>query len=411
MNTATVEIGLGITLFTAIILVLVLVILAARSRLVATGTVPVLVNGERELQMPVGSKLMYGLADAQIFLASACGGGGTCGQCRVQVLSGGGSILPSETSLISKREATEHYRLACQVSVKQAMRIKIPEEILGVRKFECAVLSNRNVASFIKELVLQVPETEDWEFRAGGYVLLECPPHRIRYADFDIDERFHAIWNRHNLWRYESSVIETTSRAYSMANFPLEGRIIKLNVRIATPPPGSDDSVPTGKVSSYIFGLSQGDKVYVSGPFGHFFAKETDNEMVFIGGGAGMAPMRAIMFDQLLRLKSRRKISFWYGARSRIETFYVDDFDSLAAEHDNFEWHIALSDPQPGDDWSGLTGFIHTVLYNEYLADHPAPEDCEYYICGPPMMNSAIIRMLKDLGVSDENIMLDDFGA
>jgi Na+-transporting NADH:ubiquinone oxidoreductase subunit F len=411
LNTAIVEIGLGITLFTAIILVLVIVILTARSRLVATGSVPVLVNDERELQIAVGSKLLYGLADAQIFLASACGGGGTCGECRVQVLSGGGSILPSETSLISRREAADHYRLACQVSVKQAMQIRIPEEIFGVHKFECTVLSNRSVASFIKELVLQVPETEDWDFRAGGYVLLECPPHRIRYTDFDIDERFHAVWDRHNLWRYESDVVETTSRAYSMANFPLEGKIIKLNVRIATPPPGSDDSVPTGKVSSYIFGLRPGDKVNISGPFGHFFAKETENEMVFIGGGAGMAPMRALILDQLLRLKSNRKISFWYGARSRIETFYVDDFDSLAAEYDNFEWHIALSDPQHGDDWSGFTGFIHTVIYNEYLADHPAPEDCEYYVCGPPMMNSAVIKMLIDLGVSDENILLDDFGV
>lgn len=410
MSTAALEIGLGITLFTAIILVLVLLILAARSRLVATGTVPVLINGEHELRLPVGGKLLFGLADAQIFLASACGGGGTCGECRVQVTGGGGSILPSETSLISPREAADHYRLACQVPVKQAMQIRIPEEILGVRKFECTVTSNRNVASFIKELVLQVPETEDWHFRAGAYVLLECPPHHLRYADFDIEEKFRDAWRRHNLWRYESTVAETTSRAYSMANHPLEGRIIKLNVRIATPPPGCDDSVPPGKVSSYIFGLRPDDKVNVSGPFGHFFARDSENEMVFVGGGAGMAPMRALIFDQLLRLKTRRKMSFWYGARSLIETFYVDDFDSLAAKHDNFQWHIALSDPQPADEWSGLTGFIHTVLFNEYLADHPAPEDCEYYICGPPIMNTAVVNMLKDLGVSDKNILLDDFG-
>jgi Na+-transporting NADH:ubiquinone oxidoreductase subunit F len=410
LSTTALEIGLGIALFTAIILVLVLVILGARSRLVASGTVPVLINGERELQLPVGGKLLFGLADAEIFLASACGGGGTCGECRVQVVSGGGSILPTEKALISPREAADHYRLACQVPVKQAMQIRIPEEILGVRKFECMVLSNRCVASFIKELVLQVPDTEDWDFRAGAYILLECPPHRITYADFDIDEKFRGAWNRHNLWRYESNVTETTSRAYSMANHPLEGKIIKLNVRIATPRPGSDDSVPTGKVSSYIFGLNPNDKVFVSGPFGHFFAKDTDSEMVFIGGGAGMAPMRALIFDQLLRLKSRRKMSFWYGARSRIETFYADDFDSLAAEHENFAWHVALSDPQPEDHWSGFTGFIHSVLYDEYLSDHPAPEDCEYYICGPPIMNSAVIKMLKDLGVGDENILLDDFG-
>ena len=411
MSAVALEIGLGIALFTAIILTLVLMILVARSRLVETGNVTVTINGERELRMPVGSKLMYGLADAQIFLASACGGGGTCGQCRVQVLSGGGSILASETSLISRREATDHYRLACQVPVKQEMRIRIPDEILGVRKFECAVLSNRNVASFIKELVLQVPEDEDWDFRAGGYVLLECPPHHLRYTDFDIDADYRDAWDRHNLWRYESRVTESTMRAYSMANFPLERSIIKLNVRVATPPPGSDDSVPTGKVSSYIFGLRPGGEVNVAGPFGEFFARETDNEMVFVGGGAGMAPIRALIFDQLIRLKAKRKISFWYGARSSIETFYVEDFDSLAADHDNFEWHIALSDPQTRDDWSGYAGFIHRVLYDEYLAEHPAPEDCEYYICGPPMMNTAVIKMLQDLGVGDDTIFLDDFAA
>ncbi len=411
MNDAALEIGLGIALFTAIILVLVFVILAARSRLVATGTVPVLINGARELRIAVGSKLMYGLADARIFLASACGGGGTCGQCRVQVMSGGGSILPSETSLISGREAADHYRLACQVAVRQPMQIRIPEDILGVRKFPCTVLSNANVASFIKELVLRVPESEDWDFRAGNYVSLECPPHRLRYADFDIDDRFRGAWDRHNLWRFESNVAEATSRAYSMANFPLEGSIIKLNVRIATPPPGSAASVPPGKVSSYIFGLRAGDEVYVSGPFGHFFAKDTDAEMIFIGGGAGMAPLRAIIFDQLKRLQTRRKMSFWYGARSLIETFYVEDFDSLATEHDNFEWHIALSDPQPEDDWRGKTGFIHSVLYQKYLEKHAAPEECEYYICGPPMMNTAVIKMLDDLGVGKENILLDDFGG
>lgn len=411
MSAVALEIGLGIALFTAIILILVLVILVARCRLVETGTVPVMVNGERELRMPVGIKLMYGLADAQLFLASACGGGGTCGQCRVQVLSGGGSILPSETSLINTRDAADHYRLACQVPIKHEMRIQIPEDVFGVRKFECAVLSNLSVASFIKELVLQLPDDEDWDFRAGQFVLVECPPHRIRYADFDIGENFRDEWDRHNLWRYESHVTESTSRAYSMANFPLERNMINLNVRIATPPPGSGASVPTGKLSSYIFSLCPGDKVTISGPFGYFLAKETNNEMVFIGGGAGMAPMRALIFDQLLRLDSKRKISFWYGARSRIETFYVDDFESLAADNDNFEWHIALSDPQPGDDWSGYSGFIHKVLYDEYLAEHSAPESCEYYICGPPMMNTAVIKMLKDLGVGDDTIFLDDFAA
>jgi Na+-transporting NADH:ubiquinone oxidoreductase subunit F len=405
------EIGLGIVLFTAIILILVLVILAARSRLVATGTVSVVINGERELDLPVGVKLMYGLADARIFLASACGGGGTCGQCQVQVLSGGGSILPTETSLISRREAAAHYRLACQVSVKQRMRIQIPDEILGVRKFECTVLSNDNVASFIKELVLQVPDDQEWDIRAGGYVLVECPPHHVRYADFEVGESFREAWERHNLWRYESHVTESTTRAYSMANFPLERNLIKLNVRIATPPPGSGDSVPPGKVSSYIFSLRPGDKVKIAGPFGDFFAKDTASEMIFIGGGAGMAPLRALIFDQFSRLHSKRQISFWYGARNGKETFYVDEFDSLAGDNENFEWHVALSDPLPEDHWTGHTGFIHRVLYDEYLAEHPAPEDCEYYICGPPMMNAAVIKMLEDLGVSSDRIYLDDFAA
>lgn len=407
----TIEIGLGMVLFIAIILILVLVILAARSKLVETGTVPVLVNGERELSMPVGIKLMYGLADARLFLASACGGGGTCGQCKVRVLNGGGAILPTETALISKREAANHYRLACQVSVKQQMQIQIPDEIFGVRQFECTVTSNTNVASFIKELVLKLPEDEELDFQAGGYVLLECPPHSVRYADFDIDERFRDEWDRHSLRRYQSRVKEVTTRAYSMANYPLEKGNIKLNVRIATPPPGSGDAVPPGKMSSYIFSLRPGDKLKISGPYGDFFAKESNDEMVFVGGGAGMAPMRAHIFDQLLRLHSKRKISFWYGARSKKETFYVDEFDKLAADNDNFEWHIALSEPQAEDNWTGYTGFIHRVLHDEYLAEHPAPEDCEYYLCGPPMMNTAVIKMLEDLGVSSDRIMLDDFAA
>jgi len=407
----TIEIALGMVLFTAIILVLVLVILAARSRLVATGTVPVVINGERVLHMPAGTKLMYGLADAQLFLASACGGGGTCGQCRVRVISGGGSILPTETALINKREAAAHYRLACQVPVKQDMQVRIPDEIFGVRQFECTVRSNFNVASFIKELVLQLPADEELDSRAGGYVLVECPPHHLRYEEFNIGEMFRDEWDRNRLWRYESRVSEPTSRAYSMANFPLERNIIKLNVRIATPPPGSDDSVPTGKLSSYIFGLSPGDKVKISGPYGDFFAKETNDEMIFIGGGAGMAPMRAHVLDQLLRLHSRRKISFWYGARNSQETFYVDEFDALAADHENFTWRIALSEPRPEDQWTGFTGFIHRVVYDEYLAKHPAPEDCEFYICGPPMMNTAVMKMLDDLGVGRDRIFLDDFGG
>ena len=405
------QVGLGVVFFTLIILILVAVILAARSKLVSSGNVAILLNDEKELAMPVGVKLMNGLADAGIFVPSACGGGGTCGQCRVRVPEGGGAILPTETSFINKRDAADHHRLSCQVAVKQDMKVWVPEEVFGVRKMECTVVSNRNVASFIKELVLELPEGEELDFRAGGYIQIECPPHDLKFTDFDIEEEFRDEWDRYNVWQYESHVKETVSRAYSMASFPLEKTMVKLNVRIATPPPGADDKVPPGIMSSWIFNLKPGDKATISGPYGEFFAKDTDNEMVFIGGGAGMAPMRAHIFDQLKRLHSKRKMTFWYGARSLKETFYVDEFDKLAEENDNFEWHIALSEPLPEDNWEGYTGFIHTVIHDEYLAEHKAPEDCEYYLCGPPMMNTAVIKMLEDLGVSDDHILLDDFGG
>ena len=405
------EVGLGVGLFTAIILILVLVILGARSKLVSSGSVRVLVNDDRELQLPVGVKLMQGLADAELFIPSACGGGGTCGQCRVRVLSGGGAILPTETSFINKRESAEHYRLSCQVAVKQDMEVQVPDEVFGVRRIDCTVVSNDNVASFIKELVLALPDGEELEFRAGGYIQIECPPHNLKYSDFDIEEKFRDDWDRYKLWRYESHVKETVSRAYSMASFPLEKTVVKLNVRIATPPPGSDDSVPPGIMSSFIFNLKPGDHVTISGPYGEFFAKETDNEMVFVGGGAGMAPMRAHIFDQLKRRHSKRKMSFWYGARSLKEVFYKEEFDELANANDNFEWNLAMSEPQSEDNWEGYVGFIHKVLFDEYLRQHEAPEDCEYYLCGPPMMNTAVIKMLEDLGVPRENILLDDFGG
>ena len=412
MDASTIfEVGLGVVLFTLIVLVLVFVILVARSKLVSEGSISLTINDDKNLDIPVGGKLMNALADAGIFIPSACGGGGTCGQCTVKVLTGGGAILPTETSLISKREAKEHCRLSCQVSVKQDMQIVVPEEIFGIRKIECTVVSNRNVASFIKELVLELPEGEELDFKAGGYIQIECPPHDLSYADFDIDEEFHDEWDRYKLWRYESHVKKTESRAYSIASFPLERTTVKLNVRIATPPPGADDSIPPGVMSSYIFNLKPGDKATISGPYGEFFAKETDNEMVFIGGGAGMAPMRAHIFDQLKRLHSTRKMSFWYGARSLREMFYVEEFDELARDNENFTWHIGLSEPLPEDNWTGLTGFIHNVLYEEYLANHPAPEDCEYYLCGPPMMNTAVIKMLEDLGVTEDHILLDDFGG
>jgi Na+-transporting NADH:ubiquinone oxidoreductase subunit F len=405
------QVLLGVGLFTAIVLVLVFVILAARSKLVSTGNIKVLVNGEMELAIPVGGKLMQGLADANLFVPSACGGGGTCGQCKVRVLSGGGAILPTETSLINKREAADHYRLSCQVSVKQDMEVQVPEEVFGVKRWDCEVISNVNVSSFIKELVLALPEGEELDFRAGGYIQIECPPHDLKFTDFDIDERFRDEWDRYNLWRYESHVKKTEMRAYSMASFPLEKTVVKLNVRIATPPPGADDSVPPGIMSSFIFNLKPGDHATVSGPYGEFFAKETDNEMVFIGGGAGMAPMRSHIFDQLKRRHSKRKMSFWYGARSLKEMFYQEEFDKLAEDNENFVWHLALSEPKPEDNWTGMTGFIHQVLYDEYLSKHPAPEDCEYYMCGPPMMNAAVIKMLDSLGVPKENILLDDFGG
>jgi Na+-transporting NADH:ubiquinone oxidoreductase subunit F len=405
------EVFLGVGLFTAVVLILVFVILAARSKLVATGNVKVVVNDELELAVPVGGKLMQSLADNELFIPSACGGGGTCGQCRVRVLSGGGAILPTETSVINKRDAADHYRLACQVAVKQDMKVRVPDEVFGVKRWETTVVSNRNVASFIKELVVALPEGEELDFRAGGYIQIECPPHDLKYSDFDIDEQFRDEWDRYNLWKYESHVRNPEMRAYSMASFPLERTVVKLNVRIATPPPGADDSIPPGIMSSFIFNLKPGDKVWISGPYGEFFAKDTDNEMVFIGGGAGMAPMRSHIFDQLIRKHSQRKMSFWYGARSLKEVFYQEEFDELAEKNDNFKWHLALSEPLPEDNWSGMTGFIHQVLHDEYLADHPAPEDCEYYLCGPPMMNAAVIKMLDSLGVPEENIMLDDFGG
>ncbi len=406
------DIILGVVMFTLIVLALVLVILFAKSKLVPTGDITISVNGDDSLAIVTqpGGKLLSALAGAGVFVSSACGGGGSCGQCRVKVKSGGGDILPTELDHITKGEAREGERLACQVAMKTDMDIELPEEIFGVKKWECSVISNDNKATFIKELKLQIPDGESVPFRAGGYIQIEAPAHHVKYADFDVPEEYREDWDKFNLFRYESKVNEETIRAYSMANYPEEEGIIMLNVRIATPPPNNPD-VPPGIMSSFIWSLKEGDKCTISGPFGEFFAKDTDNEMVFVGGGAGMAPMRSHIFDQLKRLKSKRKMSFWYGARSKREMFYVEDFDGLAAENDNFVWHCALSDPMPEDNWDGYTGFIHNVLYENYLKDHEAPEDCEYYMCGPPMMNAAVIGMLKDLGVEDENILLDDFGG
>lgn len=404
------EIALGITLFTAVVLMLVAVILLARRALVASGNVDLLINEDRTLSIPCGGKLLQALAVEQIFLSSACGGGGTCAQCRCLIRSGGGAILPVERGHFTPREIRSGYRLACQVPVKGDMAIQVPEEVFGVRRWECEVIANPNVATFIKELTLRLPENESVNFRAGGYVQLECPPHHARFCDFDIGEEYRADWQRMDFFSLESKTSEQVVRAYSMANYPEEQGILKFNIRIATPPPRTT-GLPPGAMSSWAFSLKPGDKVQVYGPFGDFFAKDTDAEMVFIGGGAGMAPMRSHIFDQLKRLDSKRKISFWYGARSLREIFYREEFDELALKHPNFDWRIALSEPQPEDNWDGLVGFIHQVLYDNYLRDHPAPENCEYYICGPPLMNSAALEMLDDLGVESENILFDDFGG
>ena len=405
-----VPIAAGVIGFIAIVLPLVGALLIARARLIPSGDVRIVINGNAEepVVVPIGTTLLESLTSNSIFVSSAGGGKGSCGVCKVRVTEGGGTALPTERAHISQAEANKGVRLSCQLKVKEDLAIELEESMLSSRKWECTVRSNRNVATFIKELVLELPSGESVPFRAGGYVQVECPPHELRYRDFQIDERFRDAWDQSNLWRFESKVGEPTQRAYSMANCPQEADILMLNVRIASPPPDAD--VPPGIVSSYIFGLRPGDKVTVSGPYGEFFAKETDAEMVFVGGGAGMAPMRSHIFDQLERLKSRREIRFWYGARSLREAFYVQDFDRLAVENPNFKWTLALSAPAEEDEWLGLRGFIHQVLYENYLSDHPAPEEIEYYLCGPPPMIDACEKMLAELGVDPENISYDKFG-
>lgn len=405
------EIVLGVTMFTAVVLALVLVILFAKSKLVASGPVKLNINGEKDIQVSAGGKLLNILADEKLFVSSACGGGGTCGQCKVNILEGGGEILQTELSHITKKEAKEGCRLSCQVAVKQDMKIEVPEEVFGVKKWVCKVRSNHNVATFIKELVLELPSGESVPFKAGGFIQIERPPGlNIDYKNFDVEEEYKGDWDHFNIWQYKSNVPEETIRAYSMANYPEEEGIIMLNVRIASPPPRLPDVEP-GKMSSYIFDLKPGDDVTISGPFGEFFARETKKEMIFVGGGAGMAPMRSHIFDQFRRIHTDRKVTFWYGARSKKEMFYVDDFDAIQKENDNFKWHCALSDSQDEDNWEGYKGFIHQVLFDNYLKNHPAPEDCEYYLCGPPIMNKCVIDMLVDIGVEQDDIMLDDFGG
>ena len=403
---------LGVGMFTATVLSLVLVILFARSRLVSSGNVTIQINDDpaKAIEVPAGGKLLPTLASQGIFLASACGGGGTCAQCRCRVTDGGGSILATEEGHFTRGEIGNDWRLSCQVAVKQDLKIEIPEDALGVQRWECEVSANDNVASMIKELNLKLPEGVDVDFRAGGYVQLEIPPYKMQWSTIDVQDEYREDWDKFNFWDLKSEVDEPTIRAYSMANYPEEKGILKFNIRVSPPPPRMDH-LPPGAMTSYVANLKQGDKITVFGPYGDFFVKDTPAEKIWIGGGAGMAPLRSHIFDELLRKGTKTKMSYWYGARSLREMFYTEEFDRLAEEHDNFSWHVALSNPQEEDNWNGLTGFIHLVVLENYLKDHPNPEDCEYYMCGPPMMAQAVQNMLEDLGVEPENIAFDDFGG
>jgi len=414
---ALVAVVSGVGMFVFVVLLLVAVILLARWRLVPTGTVRIVVNeaSDRPLAVPVGGKLLNALADQGIFIPSACGGQGTCAQCKTKVLAGGGDVLPTELGQLTRREVRAGVRLACQVGVKQDLRIEVPAEAFAARKWDCEVVSNRNVATFIKEFVLRLPAGETMDFRPGGYIQLEVPPFACSFAEMDIDERFRPEWDRYRLWELRAVSREAVTRAYSMANHPAEGGVVMLNVRIATPPfdrarNGWMD-VPPGIVSSYIFSRKPGDRVTIAGPFGEFYIQETDREMVYIGGGAGMAPLRSHIFHLFHTLRTQRRVSYWYGARSLQELFYQEDFEALARAFPNFSFHVALSEPQPEDDWHGPTGFIHQVVLDQYLASHPAPEDIEYYLCGPPLMLQAVLQTLDDLGVEREMIRFDDFGS
>lgn len=402
---------LGVIIFTSVVLALVAIILVARSVLVPSGNVQITVNGQKELSVPVGGKLLGCLSDNGIFVSSACGGGGTCAQCKVVVGEGGGEILPTERSHINNRDARDGVRLSCQVAVKHDMNVEVPPEVFETKKWRCKVRSNHNVATFIKELVLELPEGEVVDFKSGGFIQIEAPPHEVNYSDFEVEDEYREDWDRFNMWRYVSTVGEDVVRAYSMANYPGEKGIIMLNVRIASPPPRAPEGTPPGKMSSYTFNLKPGDEVTISGPYGEFFIKDTDAEMIYIGGGAGMAPLRSHIFELFRAKKTNRKVAYWYGGRSLRELFYTDDFRNIEKEFDNFKYEIALSEPQPEDNWEGHVGFIHQVLLEKYLKDHPAPEDVEYYMCGPPMMITAVQNMLEDLGVEPENIAFDDFGG
>lgn len=404
---------LGVVMFCIVVLAMVLVLLGAKSKLVASGDVAIVINGDdaSPVKTSPGGTLLSTLSAQKIFVPSACGGGGTCAQCLVQIDEGGGSLLPTEEGHISRGEAKEHWRLACQVKVKQDMKIRVDESVFNVQKWECEVVSNENVATFIKEFKVRLPKGEKINFVSGDYIQIEIPPHDVDFKNFDVEEEYREDWDQYKIWENRSTTTATVERAYSMANYPDEGDdIVMLNVRIATPPPRTE-GVPPGKGSSYIFNCKPGDKVVVSGPYGEFHIQKTQREMMFIGGGAGMAPLRSHIMRLLRTDNTDRKLTYWYGARSKREMFYVEDFDELQEKHENFKWHVALSEPQPEDKWEGYTGFIHQVALDNYLAQHPAPEDIEYYLCGPPMMNSAVLKMLDDLGVDPEMIRLDDFGG
>jgi len=408
-------VGVSIAVFLIVTISLVGLLLFARKKLMPQGKVKITINDEKEVETDPGSTLLSTLANEKIFIPSACGGGGTCGMCHIQVNSGGGSILPTEKGFFSRKEQAANWRLGCQVKVREDMEVAVAPEIFGIKKWECEVVSNHNVASFIKEFVVKLPEGETLDFRSGGYIQIDVPKTVVDFKDMEIEKEYHDEWDKFKMWDLQMKNPEEITRAYSMANHPAEGNIVMLNIRIATPPwdrkKGGFMNVNPGICSSYIFSLKPGDKVTVSGPYGEFFIKDTKNEMMFIGGGAGMAPMRSHIFDLFETKKTDRKATFWYGGRSKRELFYQDHFEKIEKENPNFKFEVALSEPLEEDNWKGYKGFIHQVIYDNYLKDHPEPEDIEYYLCGPPMMNAAILKMLDELGVPDEMIMFDDFGS
>ena len=404
---------LGIAVFTGVILILVVTLNFAESKLLPSEDILIRINDndDKSITVKPGSTLLSALANESVFLPSACGGGGTCAMCKCQIFEGGGEILPTEKGHINRSEAKENWRLACQVKIKENMSVQVPSEIFDIQKWECTVRSNKNVATFIKELVLELPKGENLNFTAGGYIQIDIPEYsNLKFKDFNIEKEYHPDWDKFKIWDVVANNDEDCFRAYSMANHPAEGNIVMLNVRIATPPPALWGQVPPGIASSYIFNLKEGDKVTISGPFGDFFVKDTDREMVYLGGGAGMAPMRSHLFDLLETQKSKRKITFFYGARSAKEMFYHDDFLRLQKEHPNFKYIVGLSEPMPEDNWDGPTGFIHNIANDLYLKDHEDPSDIEYYMCGPPMMIDACDKLLYDLGVDRDMIAYDSFG-